>query len=144
MLYLALFVAPGSPPFPRSILHDPAIHRYVCDWSTRPGDVGVIAFVDDAPVGAAWLRHFNADSPGYAFIDEATPELTIAVREAYRNCSIGAQLIAALQTRAPKMSLSCDPANPARRLYCRAGFETTRDDERIMVWSRYGSPVPFH
>lgn len=140
MLYLALFAAPGSPPFPRSILDDPSIHRYVCDWPIRPGDSGVIAVVDAAPVGAAWLRHFTANAPGYGFIDEATPELTIAVLEAYRNCGIGRQLIAALQARVARISLSCDPANPARRLYYRTGFETSRDDESIMVWARSGSP----
>ena len=140
MLYLALFVPPGSPPFPRSILDDPAIDRYVRDWPTRPGDVGLIGVVDDAPVGAAWLRHFTAAAPGYGFIDEATPELTVAVLEGYRNRGIGTHLIAGLQGFVPRISLSCDPANPASDLYRRAGFEPWRDDERTMVWSAPGAP----
>ena len=133
MLYLALFVPPGAPPFPRSILDDPAIDRYVRDCPARPGDMGLIAVVDDTPVGAAWLRQFTADAPGYGFVDDTTPELTVAVLEAYRNRGIGTQLIAALQALVPRISLSCDPANPAWHLYRRSGFVPSRDDERTMV-----------
>jgi GNAT superfamily N-acetyltransferase len=140
MLYLALFVSPGSPPFPRSILDDPAIDRYIRDWPTRPGDVGLIAVVDGVPVGAAWLRRFTADAPGYGFVDAATPELTVAVLEAYRNRGIGTRLIAGLQDRVLSISLNCELANPARRLYQRAGFKQWRDDERTMIWSASGPP----
>jgi GNAT superfamily N-acetyltransferase len=138
MLYLALFVPAGSPPFARSILDDPAIDRYVQGWGAQSGDYGVIAHVDGAPRGAAWLRYFTADSPGYGFVSEATPELTVAVTKAYRNHGIGAQLVAHLQERVPTISLSCDPANHAWRLYRRAGFEPLPDG-RTLVWSRVGS-----
>ena len=33
MLFLALFVPPGQPPHPRSVLRDPAIARYVQGWA---------------------------------------------------------------------------------------------------------------
>lgn len=140
MLYLALFVPPGAPPFARSILHDPGIDRYVRDWPTRPGDVGLIAVADASPVGAAWLRQFTADAPGYGFVDDATPELTIAVLDAFRNRGIGTRLIAGLQARVPRISLSCELANPARRLYQRAGFQPSSNDERTMLWSASSSP----
>jgi hypothetical protein len=90
MLYLAVYVPPGSPPYPRSILEMPAIDRYVRGWGTRQGDDGVIALSDLGPAGAAWLRCFTADAPGYGYVDESTPELTIAVLKPYRNRGIGA------------------------------------------------------
>lgn len=70
MLYLALFVPPGEPPLPRSVLRDPAIARYVQGWGTRRDDKGLVALVDTLLVGAAWLRWFSASDPGYGFVDE--------------------------------------------------------------------------
>jgi GNAT superfamily N-acetyltransferase len=135
MLYLALFVPTGSPPLPRSVLDDPQIDRYVRGFRTQPGDYGAIADVDGEPKGAAWLRYFTADSPGYGFVNETTPELTVAVMEAFRNHGIGAQLVTHLQEHVHAISLSCDPANPAWRLYRRAGFEPLPDG-RTLLWTR--------
>jgi hypothetical protein len=84
MLYLALFVPPGAPPIPRSLLNDPALARYVQHCGTRPGDSGLIALVDDSSVGAAWLRQFPITDPAKAFVDESTPELSIALLPACR------------------------------------------------------------
>ncbi len=123
MLYLALFVSPGEPPLPRSILRDRGIARYVEDWGIRNGDSGLIALVDGVPVGAAWLRCFPASEPGYGFVNERTPELSIAVVPAHRGKGIGFALIERLLEVFPSVSLSCDPANPAWRLYARLGFE---------------------
>src|SRR5216683_4225921 len=58
------------------LLREPAIARYVEEWGIRSGDSGLIALVDGAPVGAAWLRCFSASEPGYGFVDERTPELS--------------------------------------------------------------------
>src|ERR671916_228514 len=77
MLYLALYVPAGAPQLPRSVLSDPLIARYVDGWGRRRGDRGLIASTDGAPIGAAWLRLFPASDPGYAFVDESTPELSI-------------------------------------------------------------------
>jgi GNAT superfamily N-acetyltransferase len=132
MLYLALFVPPGKPPLPRSILNDPAIARYVEGWGTQNGDWGLIALVHNVPVGAAWLRYFPASHPGYGYVDEMTPELTIALHPAWRGKGIGSLLVERLLQGVPAASLSCDPANPAWRLYVRLGF-TPLQDGRTMV-----------
>jgi GNAT superfamily N-acetyltransferase len=137
MLYLALFVPPGTPPLDRAVLDDPAIDRYVREWGAWPGDVGVVAHVDTTLVGAAWLRCFSADAPGYGFVDGLIPELTITVMPGHRGRRVGTRMLAYLQQRAMAISLSCDPSNPAARLYRRAGFEPWSVDGRTMLWRRH-------
>jgi GNAT superfamily N-acetyltransferase len=131
MLYLALFVPPGPPAMPRSVLRDPRVARYVDRWGA-PGDRGLIALVDGIEVGAAWLRCFTARVPGYGYVDDQTPELSTAVLSAYRGKGIGSQLIERLIKGAPSVSLSCDPANPAWRLYLRLGFEPLPDGRTML------------
>lgn len=135
MLYLALFVPPGQPPLPRSVLRVPSIARYVDHWGRQDGDSGLIALVEGSPVGAAWVRLFPASDPGYDFVDERTPELSVAVLPAHRGKGIGGRLIARLLEDIPSMSLSCDPANQARRLYERLGFDPLPNG-RTMVWRK--------
>ena len=63
--------------------------RYVENWG-RPGDAAVIALDEGFPVGAAWYRTFKDSAPGYGFIDERTPELSIAVVPSRRGHGFGA------------------------------------------------------
>ena len=140
MLYLAIFVPPGQPPMQRSIVHDPAIANYVDAWGTRNGDSGLIAIVDGVPVGAAWLRCFPASGPGYGFVDAATPELTVAVSPGHLRTGIGSHLIDQLLQGVERVSLSCDPDNPAWRLYVRLGF-TPLPDGRTMVRRTVDPPL---
>jgi GNAT superfamily N-acetyltransferase len=132
MLYLALFVPPNEPSLPRSVLRNPAIARYVDGWGTRNRDTGLIALADNLPVGAAWLRWFPASDPGYGFVDENTPELSVAVLAAHRGKGIGSMLLERLLEGVPATSLSCDPANPAWRLYLRLGFKALSDGRKML------------
>ncbi len=124
MLYQALHVPPGQPPFPRAILQQPEISQYLHEWG-RPGDFALLAKSATQPVGAAWLRLLPH---GYGYVDAATPELTVAVVPEFRGQGIGAKLLTALFTQAQiryaAVSLSVSAANPAARLYRRLGFET--------------------
>jgi ribosomal protein S18 acetylase RimI-like enzyme len=100
--------------------------RYVENWG-RPGDASVIALEEGFPVGAAWYRLFKQSAPGYGFVDEQTPELSIAVVPSCRGKGYGEELLAALLAHAKKdgfeqISLSVEPDNPALRLYERYGF----------------------
>ena len=115
-------------PSHRAALAQPEIAHYVSEWG-QPADRGFIA-VDahtDQPIGAAWLRLFSSDAPGYGFVDDRTPEVSIALLPDWRSRGIGSELLIALlayaDTRRPAVSLSVDPANPALRLYERLGFE---------------------
>jgi len=101
--------------------------RYVKGWG-RPGDTAVVALDGGFAVGAAWYRLFSEDEPGYGFVDEATPELAIAVVPSKRGKGIGEELLTALIERAREaghetLSLSVEPENPSRKLYERHGFE---------------------
>ncbi|MCX5064778.1 GNAT family N-acetyltransferase [Micromonospora lupini] len=111
------------------ILADPALAHYVAGWMRRD-DVGVVA-VDpaDRPVGAAWFRHLGADDPGYGYVADDVPELTIGVVDAWRGRGVGRALLRAVLDAARNggihtVSLSVERANVAARLYASEGFRT--------------------
>lgn len=106
---------------------DPALAHYWTGWG-RPGDLGVIG-VDpyDEPIGAAWLRRFPADDPGYGFVGEDVPELTVAVVPLRRGRGVGRALLDELFARAARtgvrrVSLSVEQGNRAADLYASLGF----------------------
>jgi ribosomal protein S18 acetylase RimI-like enzyme len=125
MLYQALYVPPGHPPFPPEIVSEPVLRRYVEAWG-QPDDFGIVATDARRSVGAAWCRQLVGTQRGYGYVDEVTPELSMAVLPEYRGRGIGGRLLAALITAAeeryPALCLSVSAHNPARRLYERAGF----------------------
>jgi GNAT superfamily N-acetyltransferase len=136
MLYEALFVPPGDAPFERSIVDEPALLPYHDDFGSRGGDVGRVAIDRNGdPVGAAWVRQVR----GHGFVDDRTPELSIAVVERCRGTGVGSALLASLLDAVPRVSLSTDRRNPARRLYERLGFEVVRSDgDHALVMLREG------
>lgn len=143
MLYQALYLPPGQPPFPREILQKPEIACYVQGWG-QPHDRGFAALVEGAPVGAAWLRLLTAERPGYGYVDDDTPELSIAVLPKFRGRGIGSQLMTCLlelaqQTHYPAVCLSVSPGNPALRLYQRLGFAKVDETLSSIKMIRYFS-----
>ncbi len=135
MLYQALYVPEGAPPFPRDIVQQPDISQYVQAWG-QPDDVGLIACNDETPVGAIWIRRIKA----YGFVDDDTPELSIAMLPEYRGKGIGTKLMdelfSLLQTRYAALSLSVSKENPAVRLYERLGFEIVKGDGNSVTMKR--------
>jgi ribosomal protein S18 acetylase RimI-like enzyme len=111
---------------------DVPLERYVAGWGRR-GDTALVAIDEFQPVGAAWYRLFEEGEPGYGFVDDETPELTIAIVPSRRGKGLGEQLLTSLLELARKegfdqISLSVEPDNPAIRLYEQHGF--TRAGER--------------
>ncbi|GHF93175.1 MULTISPECIES: GNAT family N-acetyltransferase [Amycolatopsis] len=111
----------------RRVLAAPDTGHYVADWP-RGGDLGVVADVDGEAVGAAWLRFFSAEDPGYGFVAADVPELTIGVAAAWRGRGVGRALLRALEGRAReagvrRISLSVERKNFAQRLYLAEGYE---------------------
>lgn len=133
MLYQALFILPGAEPFPPEVTRQPEISRYVEGWG-RAGDSGFIAICENSqqPIGAVWVRLMNGDNKGYGYVDDETPELTIAIAPEFRGKGIGSELVSRqladtkLHHRAVCLSVSAD--NPALRLYKKLRFETVKTD----------------
>lgn len=112
---------------------EPPLRRYVERWG-RPGDTALIAIADFQPVGAAWYRRFTEANAGYGFVDEQTPELSIAVVPSRRGSGLGSELLEALLDRARAdgygaISLSVEKGSPAIGLYERHGFRVVSEDD---------------
>lgn len=112
---------------------DPVLGGYVDGWPD-PGDLGVVAETDEGLVGAVWLRSFTVDAPGYGYVADDVPELSMAVVEAWRNRGIGRSLLQDVAQRARvaghhAISLSVERANTAaHRLYTDEGFQIVKRD----------------
>ena len=137
-LYQAIYAAS---PVPREIVHQPELAKYADAWG-RLGDLGfmAVALENQASVGAAWVRLFTVENRGYGYIDEATPELAIAVLPEYRGQGIGTTLLMHLFEQAKHhysaISLSVSVDNPAMRLYRRLGFEAVAQEGDSMTMKR--------
>ncbi|MCD4791908.1 MAG: GNAT family N-acetyltransferase [Bacteroidales bacterium] len=134
MLYTALYVPEGQPPFPKSILNHPDISKYIENWGTLKNDLALVAVINNEPIGAIWGRTFSKSKAGYGFIDEKTPEICMAVKEKYRNKGIGSKLIDEiskiyLSKGSKSISLSVDKLNKASLLYKRKGFLVVGKDK---------------
>jgi GNAT superfamily N-acetyltransferase len=111
------------------------VYRYVRNWG-RTGDAGVVAMEGPHAYGAAWYRLFTADEPGFGFVDEKTPELTIAVVPSRRGKGAGKELLEALLDLArtnsfEAVSLSTD----ARQVgwYEQFGFEPVSESPHAVT-----------
>jgi ribosomal protein S18 acetylase RimI-like enzyme len=139
MLYEASHAAENDVPDVAALRAQPELARYVEGWGNRT-DLGVIAVDDDAraPVGAAWLRLLTGEAKGYGYVDDATPEIAIAVQPDHRGRGLGGRLLRELLDSAAgrfgAVSLSVRADNPALRLYERTGF-------RVAVESETGEPT---
>ncbi len=109
---------------------DLPVARYVNNFG-RPGDAGLVAW-ENGPVGAAWYRHFTAREPGFGFVDEQTPELTIAVVPSRRGSGLGGELLRELLEFArgegqTAVSLSAERGQTG--LYERYGFHPVEEQD---------------
>lgn len=125
MLYESAFVPEGQKPFPRTILNEPSVSKYVEGWGKQSGDIGLIAGNEEQAMGAIWLRLFDEEQKGYG--DAETPEIGIAILKEFRGKGIGHSLMRALEAEAikfgyQKLCLNVDPRNPACRLYKQLGY----------------------
>ncbi|MBN2511277.1 MAG: GNAT family N-acetyltransferase [Spirochaetales bacterium] len=147
--YTAIFVPENAQPLPCSILQDPSIRLYYENFvqgSRTNGDYCILAQHDTEKAGtplitgAAWSRILSGSPRGYGNINDTTPELSISVLPEHRGKGLGTALIGTLiqvlgREGFSSLSLSVQKANPACRLYTRAGFrvQEERPEEFIMI-----------
>ena len=133
-LYTALAWNPERERLVRQVtIEHPEAARYHHGWG-RPGDLGVIGADPSGVVGVCYCRLFTEEDHGHGYVDDQTPEVTVAVREEYRGRGLGRRLLnelarAAREAGFTSLSLSVDSENPARRLYERLGYRQLSADE---------------
>jgi len=130
MLMEAVNWAPDRRLPPAAIAGDPVLTRYVDGWPRR-SDLGVVAETDDASIGAVWLRLFTADAPGYGYVADDVPELSIGVVRQWRGMGVGRGLLQEMIRRARAVgyraiSLSVERENFAHGLYTSEGFQAVQ------------------
>ena len=117
------------------------ISRYVDGWG-RPGDTALLAIESGHRVGAGWFRLFRESAPGYGFVDESTPEVTIVVVPSRQGEGIGQLLLAGLVERAQAdayraLSVSVEPHEV--ELYEGLGFERhTQNGHAVTMRRAFG------
>jgi len=120
----------GGGPSREEALSDPVLRRYLEGWG-RLGDTALVAVTAGGRrVGAALYRLFDAEEPGYGFLDSRIPDVgVVAVVRDFRGSGVGGALLDALKGAARgqgsgALSLAVSRDNlPAIRLYERHGFE---------------------
>lgn len=135
-LYEAVWVPDGAPPVPRTVLQEPALRRYVEDFGRAADDRCLAAVCDGRVAGAVWVRRMH----GFGHVDDATPELAVALYPEYRGRGVGTLLLRAMldllrAEGCTRVSLSVQRENRAAAWYLREGFEllAERDGELVMV-----------
>ncbi len=137
MQYQSIFVPPGEPPVPSSLVDSDELARYYRGFGDRVGDVGRIAELGSGrPVGAAWVRQLIGADPGFGYVDDRTPEVVVAVTEEHRGRGIGTALLTSLFDDVPRCCLSVDARNPALRLYESLGFKVHATDGQSLTMLR--------
>jgi ribosomal protein S18 acetylase RimI-like enzyme len=131
MLYQAIYSPTET--LPEAIIHDPSLSKYVTSFG-QDGDYGFVLSADGHLVGAAWTRLLVGNHKGYGFVDDSTPELSMAIEPAFRGKGYGQLLVTKLIEKLRdhsynQLSLSVDKRNRAINLYRRLGFDVVGEDE---------------
>ncbi len=118
------------------IKRNPDLVRHLDDWGRRPGDLGLVAWAGNQPVGACWMRHLIGDEQNdVTFVDDTTPELVIAIEPDHIGGRLLQELLALADSNGvDQIVLTARDSNPAVALYERHGFAVV---ERIV--NRVGS-----
>ena len=131
----------GDRPVDReTVMSRPDLSHYVTDWPAE-GEIGQVAEAEDDAIGTCWLRYFTSDDPGYGYVSDEVPELSLAVAAGWRGQSVGRLLLrktADMAGRAgiARISLSVERANRAHRLYESEGYQVVErgpDADTMMV-----------
>lgn len=144
-LYLAVYQRDPLQPIARNVIDEPRVRIYIDAFGEREHDYGLVAEADGRVIGAAWARVLSGDPRGYGYVDDATPELAISLRPAYRNKGIGTRLMRSLLGHLAaagyaRTSLSVDKDNYASSMYAQLGFTVLAEQDEDLLMVRALSP----
>jgi len=140
MFYTALHVPEGAEPFPKSIIEEPSLAKYIANWG-RTDDIALVAESEGELIGAVWCRLLKEFERGYGYVDDNTPELSLAIKDGFRNQGLGSRLMEqafeALKNKGfQQVSLSVDKDNQAVNLYKRLAFEIVKDEDTAFTMKK--------
>lgn len=140
MLYEAIYQPDKNNLIPREVVDSKEVKIYIDDFGMMKDDCCFVADFNGEIVGAVWVRVLAAETKGYGYIDDITPEFAISLYKGYRNQGIGTALmtrmIESLKKKGYKRtSLSVHKGNYAVKLYTKMGFQVVqkREDDWLMV-----------
>lgn len=135
-LYEAIYIPVGMTQPPRTIINNPDLQVYVCDFGKKKDDICYVAEIEGIVGGAVWVREMN----DYGHIADGIPSLAISLFKQYRGYGIGTKLMQRMlfeleEKGYEKVSLAVQKANYALKMYKKIGFEiiNENDEEYIMV-----------
>lgn len=113
------------------VLADPKIAHYTALEPDR-GDFGYLLHDAHEWVSVVWLLFLDHDDPGYGYVRDGVPELSVCTIPSWRGRGLGRRLLAYVISAAEdrgldSISLSVEDGNPARHLYQELGFAPVRD-----------------
>ncbi len=128
--YHAIFLPPGSNPYPENIIERPELLKYFAQWG-RQGDFAFVARVKGQARGMVWIRFFSELNKSYGYVAEDIPELSMSVLPEHRDHGIGSRLLTDMIDYCRDkgyrgISLSVDQRNRAVALYKRFGFTVSK------------------
>ena len=141
MIYEAVHWSDGERPSRDETFARPEIAMLIDGWG-RDGDWGLVAeAADGTPIGAAWCRNWTADHHAFGYVDDAIPEVSIALTRGDREQGLGTVLLLALFDQArsrgySKLSLAVERTNyRAQHVYEKLGFMRIggTDEDFLMV-----------
>ncbi|MBO1901306.1 GNAT family N-acetyltransferase [Leucobacter weissii] len=101
--------------------------RHYTELVPARGDFGYLLEDDAGWVAVAWVLFLDRRDPGYGYIRDGVPELSICTKPSRRGRGHGSRLLSrildgARRRRLAAIALSVEDGNPACRLYERMGF----------------------
>ena len=117
----------GEPRFTSRDVDETPELRHYCEFRPERGDLGFVAGTRGPVVGVVWALFLAADDPGYGFVADGVPELSLCVWPGHRGRGIGGGLLRRALEEArrrglARVSLSVEAGNPSVHLYRSVGF----------------------
>lgn len=141
MLYEALYIPNGEPKLPQDIIYQPQLFAYIKGFGQQ-SDMCLVAEWEKQLIGAIWIRLFTEEAKGYGFVNEQTPELSMALLENYQNKGIGTQLLKKMiekltDLKYKHVSLSVDKRNFAYNMYKKHHFKEIHAEGNSIIMIKF-------